>query len=418
MFKIREVYRALIMVFSSVCIAILALTAVYLLPTEKMRSHVESSIEIFYTEETYPQQAAGYKLSQLDNETDAYMLLDAIYPRESMSALKAAMKVPRIGYAEDSSGRRELVSWLWLKKEPDEINQYARYWHGYLIFLKPLLLLLDYADIRILNMIVQLFLFSALIAQMTKKGCQKYIVPLLAALAVVNPAAVSMSLQFSAVYYIVLITGLYLCSRGAQHILKNDSMIFTAIGIATAFFDFLTYPEASLGMAVVFALMIIDGHDWKQNLLRVIKWCVFWGIGYAGMWSCKWLAASVILQEDVMRQVIGQASSHTSSVAVEGESYSALQIIWKNIRVFLKWPYLLLGLGIGGCFAFKAGKKFKLLQWTKIIPFLAIAFLPVVWLGFMKNHSYWCYWYTYRGLMVTVFAVLCGFMQICPHQSD
>ena len=33
--------------------------------------------------------------------------------------------------------------------------EYPRYWHGYLAVIKPILLLFDYSDIRVFNMIIQ-----------------------------------------------------------------------------------------------------------------------------------------------------------------------------------------------------------------------------------------------------------------------
>lgn len=409
----KNVIKAVILIVVAAIAAAITLTVVYLLPTERMRSHVESSIEIFYTEETYPQQVAGYKLSQLDNETDAIMLLNAIYPGTEESALQKAMKVPRINFADDYSGRSELVSWLWLKKQPESTHGYARYWHGYLLYLKPLLLLMDYADIRILNMIVQLFLFSFLIVSMVEKGYKQYIIPLLVAEAVINPAAVAMSLQFSGVFYIVILSLIYICRQETEQLMEKDFILFTLVGIATAFFDFLTYPVATLGMAVVFLLIKSpDGSDLKKTICLIVKWCFFWGLGYGGMWSLKWLMAAVILHQNILSEVIRQAAVHTDDVIIMGERYNLLQIVWRNIAVFVKWPYLLLAVGII-LLGIKNHIRLRLRNWRRIIPFLIIGLAPVVWLMLLKQHSGLLYWYTYRGLMVTVFAGLCGVVKLC-----
>lgn len=409
----KKVIKVAALVAAAALAGMAALFIVYLLPTERMRSHVESSIDIFYIEETYPQQVAGYKLSQLDNETDAIMLLNAIYPGNEETALKKAMGVPRLSFDDDYSGRSELVSWLWLKKEPDSTSRYARYWHGYLLFLKPLLLIMDYADIRILNMIVQLFLFSFLIVSMAEKGYKKYIIPLLAAEAVINPAAVAMSLQFSSVFYIVILSLIYICRQETDRLMSKDYLIFTLLGIMTAFFDFLTYPMATLGMAVVFLLIRNPSeNDWKKTIGLIVKWCFFWGLGYAGMWSAKWLIASVILQDNIIGgEVMRQASAHTSDVIIMDVHYNPLQVVWKNIAVLAKWPYLLLAVGVI-LLGIKNRMKLEVRRWKQIIPFLIIALSPMVWLMLLKNHSGWLYWYTYRGLMVTVFAVLCGIVKL------
>lgn len=415
----KNIFKAIAVTFISAVIAVILLTLVYLLPTNIMKNHVESSIEIFYSEETYPQQVAGYKMSQLDNETDAIMLLNAIYDStEGENALEMAMKVPRIHFENDYSGRSELVSWLWLKKQPNSTTTYARYWHGYLLFLKPLLLLLDYADIRILNMIVQLFLFACLIANMVEKGYKKYLVPLLVAEAVINPVAVAMSLQFSSVYYIVILSLLYLCRNDTETVMQKDYLIFTILGIVTAFFDFLTYPIATFGMAAVFMLIKkAEGEGLKKTICQVIKWGFFWGIGYAGMWSCKWLLATLILHKNVLSEVMRQASVHTSDVVIMDEHYNILQVVWRNINVFAKWPYFLLGVGLI-IYGIKKRFRLELSNCKQIVPFFMIALLPTFWFMFLKSHSGLLYWYTYRGLMVTVFAILCGFRFICKDQQS
>ena len=405
----KKVCKAIVLIVISAVLGTLALTIVYLLPTEYMKNHVESSIEIFYQEETYPQQVAGYKMSQLDNETDAIMLLNAIYERkEEETPLKSAMRVPRIDFENDYSGRNELVSWLWLKKEPESVTGYARYWHGYLLFLKPLLLLLDYADIRILNMIIQLFLLAFLIISMVEKGYKREIIPLLTAIAVINPVAIAMSLQFSSIYYIVFFSLLFLCNHDIDDLMQKDFIIFTVLGIVTVFFDFLTYPMAVFGMAAVFMLVKREKQgDWKNDILLLVKWGFFWGIGYAGMWSCKWLISSLILHENIIYEVLKQASVHTSDVVILDEHYNLIQIVWRNIKVFAKWPYFLLGIGLI-IYGLKQQIRLELRKWKNIIPFIVIAVLPILWLMILKSHSGFLYWYTYRGLMVTIFAILCG----------
>lgn len=409
----KNIFKSIGLILISAVIGTLALTIVYFLPTDPMKSHVESSIEIFYKEETYPQQVAGYKMSQLDNETDAIMLLNAIYERkEGETALKTAMQVPRIDFEDDYSGRSELVSWLWLKKEPESVTDYARYWHGYLLFLKPLLLILDYADIRILNMIIQLFLLAYLLVSMVEKGYKREIIPLLTAIAVINPAAIAMSMQFSSIYYIAILSLLYFCNHNIDDLMQKDYLIFTALGIITVFFDFLTYPVATFGMAAV--LMLVkrkEQKDWKNDILLLVKWGIFWGVGYAGMWSCKWVISSLILHENIILEVLRQASVHTSDVVIMDEHYNLIQVVWRNINVFVKWPYLLLGVVLV-VIGLKQHIRFELRKWKNMIPFLIIAILPIIWLMILKSHSGLLYWYTYRGLMVTAFAVFCGLQAI------
>lgn len=82
----------------SIFVGLAALFIVYLLPTDRMEANVRSSIDIFYTESVYPQQAKGYKSSQLDNETDAIMLLDAIHPAPNVLRSKMRCVFPELRF--------------------------------------------------------------------------------------------------------------------------------------------------------------------------------------------------------------------------------------------------------------------------------------------------------------------------------
>lgn len=123
-------------------LGLISLTLVYLLPTERMEQNVKSSMDIFYTESVYPQQVSGYKATQLDNETDAIMLLGAIYDGGNYSAIKQAMRAARVDISNVPSKCNVLIKYAWENQEPDSVSEYSRYWHGYMLWLKPLLLFL------------------------------------------------------------------------------------------------------------------------------------------------------------------------------------------------------------------------------------------------------------------------------------
>lgn len=190
----------------SIVLGLLTLVLVYCLPTSRMEANVRSSIDVFYTESVYPQQSAGYKSSQLDNETDAIMLLGAIYNDDQLSPLEKALRVSRIDFTDTGSCCIDLIQYAWENKIPDQVADYTRYWHGYMVWLKPLLLFMDYADIRMLNMMLQLLLLLWFAKILVEKHLTKYLLPFAMAIIVLNPAASAMSLQFSSIYYIMLIS--------------------------------------------------------------------------------------------------------------------------------------------------------------------------------------------------------------------
>lgn len=397
------------------------LVLVYLLPVKGMESHVLESIEIFYTEGVYPQVVSGYKGSQLDNETDAIMILKAIYPGKEEGVFEKALSIPSVAITGEFSGCRSLVAYLWEGVQTDGVSEYGRYWHGYLVILKPLLILFNYADIRYLNMFAQFFLLAYVLVLMMERGMKKYLISLLTAIMIVNPVATAMSMQFSSVYYVSLLSCIFLLKKKAW-LEKDDKRyyyFFFIIGIATSYFDFLTYPTASLTMPLVLVLLM-ERLNLKEAVKRVIILSLFWGTGYIGMWMMKWVIYYIVLHYNIFAEILARVQVHTGEVVVSGEELNTFEVAIKNLKVFARSPYLMLGTAIVVYFLVKERKNIKKAckNVLYLIPFFMIAVIPIIWLMLTKNHAGWLYWYTSRGLMGMVFSLISSVIYITEYGKE
>jgi len=406
----KKIAIFILILIVGIVLGTIAMTLVYMLPTERMDKNVRSSIDIMYTELVYPQQVMGYKSSQLDNETDSVMLLSAIFDDTKSSPLEQAMKVERVVYpsTQIAGTTGSLVAYAWENQLPTDTVEYSRYWHGYMLWLKPLLLLLDYADIRMLNMMLQLFLLIVLIKKFIDKGMKEYLLPFSMALIVVNPVATAMSMQFSSIYYLVLISMLMILTYHEKWRSRQwYPYVFFILGMGTAFFDFLTYPMAALCMPLLL-LLAMNEKEWKEKIVETIILGICFGTGYVGMWAGKWLVCSVVVMDtNVLTKVIKQFTLHTGTTQDARGIIYKLEAIWKNVSVLLKWPYLIF-------FASVIMFYLRSVNWKNIgkniqdsIPFLCVGLVPVAWIFFTSSHAYVCYWYTYRGMMSSVFAAFC-----------
>ena len=126
-------------------IGLVLLMLVFSIPVERMLTNARASIEIFEKEGPFPQTVAGYKATTLDNYTDAWMLRNAFYDGEE-SAFQKSMHIYYKGYHSEEINNvcESMIAYL-NGKEGAERHSYARYWHGYLILLKPLLYFLTMA---------------------------------------------------------------------------------------------------------------------------------------------------------------------------------------------------------------------------------------------------------------------------------
>lgn len=117
-----------------------------------MKSHMAESTDLFNREGMYPQLIKEYENKLLDNFTDCLMYATAIHPGTG-NPVRDAVRNARYGY-EDLDMLQSLVDYA--NDAGDKENQryevvYPRYWHGYLVILKPLLLFFNVNRIRMLN---------------------------------------------------------------------------------------------------------------------------------------------------------------------------------------------------------------------------------------------------------------------------
>lgn len=124
-----------LLICSTLGISLLSL--VYLLPVQLIQQHVEQSIELYKEQGEYPLFLSWDYSTRKDNFTDMLMLEKAAY-NETKNPFGAALLIPSPRYTAhpETIDRHEQV----INSEPGDLpqNTCARYWHGYLVILKPL----------------------------------------------------------------------------------------------------------------------------------------------------------------------------------------------------------------------------------------------------------------------------------------
>ena len=399
-------------VIAAILAGTVLLTLVYCIPTETMEQHLAESVPGLSAEGSMP-ELFSWCTSFLDNQTDAVMLSHAAHSTEESPLVQAmsAVRHHMQGYADvDSLAAHYLDGHSF-----DEDIPYYQYWHGYLVFLKPLLLVTTYQGIRILNAAVQALLLFLLVWLMFRKGLKHCILPYLICVAFLMPVTLAMSLQFSTCYYIMTF-GSIAVLLAKEHLDSKDACIFLFIGVAAAFFDFLTYPIATLGIPAVFYFCLRKETSIRDTFCRGVRICFSWAFGYGIMWAGKWLVGSLATGINVLSTATSKISERTSASILQGDSIavSPLTALSANIRFFLKTPAVII-------FAVYVLVMLILLvlMWKKkgltavntvqvIFPFVILACLPPAWYLVTVNHSVIHYWFTCKALVVSAFAGMCA----------
>ena len=381
------------------------LCAAYALPVDPIDANVRKSAEVMEAEGLYP-ELFSWCLSTLDNFTDAYMLIEAADPSEGTVLEKALANRPGIG---TRNPLKTLTDYALRGGEFPEGTGYTRYWHGYEIWLKPLLSITDYSGIRIINGIFQAALAAMVCFLLYRKKLPQLILPFLLTWGMLMPVALMKSMQFSACFDIGVlgIIGMLTVKK------ERAPYVFLLIGIATAYFDFLTYPLFTFGMAAVIYFAIEDTRGGRPagKVLRdfvLIGFC--WGLGYAGMWVMKWALAALITHQDVFADALGQVKVRTSDLSQDDVTHvSVFECIARNIQWFLRTPVMALcaGFAIWKGIAFLRSDRSRTTgQRMPALPYLLIAVLPVLWFAATINHSYMHIFYACKTLGISVFAIL------------
>ena len=271
----KTILKGAAMLLGGVLLGTLLMIAAYAIPSETVWENVRVSAQTLANEGLRYEAIDGYHASRLDDFTDAIMIGNAVLTTED--PVESAMTARHFAGGETIG---TLMRYLDGENVPTE--SYARYWHGYLAALKPLLMVMNLNSIRVLNMYAQLALVLWTAALMVRRGLSRHVLALFAAYASLCPAAVMQSLQYSTAFYVAF---------GAMAVLlwtdgrMNDALFFMAVGMLTSFVDFLTYPIATLGLPLAARMALRQKQEKPCGLADFVKICLSWGIGYAGMWS-------------------------------------------------------------------------------------------------------------------------------------
>lgn len=395
----------------SICLGTALLYAAYLLPTVSMSRHLEESIPVFQAEGSYPRQV-GWCSSTLDNFTDALMLLTAAYDGKEPTMDKAMNLY--FETVEMTPTFNPVNSVLNYGSENIELSTrtYTRYWEGYLIFLKPLLSVMNYQQIRIMNQIFQMAILFLLIFLMHRSGNGRFILPLLLSLGLLPVIVNAQSLTYSDVYYLSVGGSCILILKWEKW--RNSEKLlffFLILGILTSYLDFLTYPLVSFGIPVCLFFCIKEENDFRSSLKAFALFGFAWSFGYAGMWAGKWVCASIFTSKNAIQEGLSSVLFRSGAMLEDAVPISLSDTILRNVGEWAKNPFIILFWLF--CVATLAliMKRDCFESMAKHLIFLTIAFMPFAWYIVVRNHSYVHYFFTYKELVVFAFAIMSFFVK-------
>ena len=412
--RLRTVLHLVLGVAGSAAAGTLLLMAVYRLPVAPIQQHLAEGIP--YTgadfDHTYP-SLLPFSSSMIDGFTDSLILLES-GSDISDTLLHNALLVPhsKISSQHDSDiNPAQTLYAHYIKGVPfTAVATYARYWHGYLVLTKPLLSVFNFRQIQILNGIVQLGLVTLVCWLLKRRALGAYIPAFLLVWLMLMPPALFLCMQFTPCWLIALICTLLLLRMDNAHLASHGWLVFLYSGIAVAYFDFLTYPLMAFGIPAVFYALLMQQQRSEYTLARLIRSGIVWVWGYAAMWASKWVLATLLTSENVLRDAFSQAAFRSSSsTAVSGITCSAISTLFANLSLFFFTPA---SLAVLAFILYTAHKTYRAghLPWARLQKQLLfyglLGALPILWYTLLRNHSYIHFWFTKNALSVFVLCIL------------
>lgn len=253
----------------------------------------------------------NHSLFTMDNFTDALMLNLAISANNE-HPIEAGMmnyNYKSKNYFIDLAYDTEKVAQG--KTDNLDKNSYGRYWQGYQVTLRPLLIIFTYPQIRILNYIIFTLLIISIIWLFAQRISTGVAILFGASLLLINFPIVPYSMQFSTCFYIAFISMILLIK--CPILTKSNSNIFCSffiIGGITSYLDFLTTPQLTLGLPLI--VYMLTKHP--QNTWRtVIAISIAWFLGYGLLWASKWMMGYLLTGNNILADAMESAKFRIST---------------------------------------------------------------------------------------------------------
>ena len=410
-----------------VCATVFAalMVLVYHIPNRLMTVHLQQSLQLLLDEGQYRQIVGGAANQTpdshtIDNFTVAIMLNEAGHGDDD--PLTSAFANPRVGEADNDEIAR-LFDALDKKENATNVVTYERYWHGYLVFLKPLLLAFNLGQIRQISMAVFVGMLGLAVILLARREGPLAGLALLLTFVAVNYQVAIYSLSLSACLHISIGAVLFVILRTESRSTDSDSLVedfaapFFVVGGLTAYFDFLCTPVMTVGVPLVVLLYLCRRDITFSTCLRVARDClllsVFWALGYGLLWATKWLLATIVLRKNILAVGLDntQKWADTSSTLASHMGAGPLESLRFNRTVlFNKWTLTAAGaaavllvpvIWFARSHSEEGGASFA---W--LLPGILVAAYPYIWYAIISVHSYVHYWFTYRSQAVTILAAL------------
>lgn len=403
-----------------------------LIPREVIKPNIKKSADILFNDGEFFKIPTFGKEINSDISTDAIML-NIVYSMDDSNRIESIMKnrrnyipektqivIPDVVGDLHHEGERYLMT-KELKDTANDIElksyEYARYWHGYIIILRPLLIFFDVIEIRIILQITILLALLIMLYYIYKNVNLKIASLILICFIAMDLLTWILTIQGNFVMIIAIITSIFVANKKITD--KNFSLILFIVGGITAYLDFLTTPLITFLLPIViFNLVNNDKTDCKTVLINFIKRAFAWGLGYFLTWAIKWGLCDLLygtgiiensIEQFLYRVGITSKYKFKNNIVVASLKFNIIAgaaNILNILIILLMYPIILKNIVLNGKNIFFSPNK---------IVYYISAVLPILWYILIAEHSMHHYFFTYKTMLITLISIV---LIICDNKLE
>ena len=394
----------------AVCVLLLLISAC--IPVKLIQKQSEKSAEYFAKRQPFALVMGNHVNSIQDNYSDT-VLCDIAYCIDTSHPLASAIraKYAQSEYEEAYEGYLAVVNGT---EEPN--REYGRYWHGSLVLIRPLLMLMHIGMIRILCGVTIMMLQAGIAFILIRMKKTSFAICWLLALLLVHPWMFFTSLEYGTAFLTASAASLAMLLK-KDHTDAGTMPFFAMIGVVTCFVDFLTTETLTFTLPMLLLLVIRMSEE--VGIVSVIKNGICWMSGYLMMFVLKLGLLTAVAGADVMKSSMDEGllrlggevrTANISTAPVVGFGKQLSGAVWHNLACLYPTPtgemrptgvliatVLIAAIGFAAVYLLHDRIDVKM-----FLPMGMVAVLPYFRFLVLSNHSYLHFFITYRAQMVTI----------------
>lgn len=285
---------------------------------------------------------------------------------------------------------------------------YARYWHGYVGLIKPLLIFEDYNGICLIFAVISLLLIIVFEYLMIRKiGLKEGIIFFLGLLSI-NYFNLWVSLSLDITLLLSVLFSIIILIKNKT--IEKSGLLFFIFGSLTAFLCWFNFNLITFGLPIIIWYLLYDNTRYKYKYFLELFLAYMLGLGLT--WISKWIITDICTNHSIIKDALNQVFFRLESkkmISADGKEWNINRVnaILLNIKYYRTGIFLFLV-----CFNVIGFKiilnKERIINKSKndLAFFGTIVAMPIIVYLLTPNHSYiHAEFFTYRILVMTFIGI-------------